>query len=205
MSLAADLVDLFLSSKCLLCNRLPKQLCDECLIAMPFEVRHVSRNDLSGQSIGEYRDQLATTIKAFKERGQRSIGALLGREMAKRLVRPQAELLMAAPSSARRGYVPAEVIAQALSKSWSIPVARLRIKPGGQDQSRLPRIDRLVNLTNRVWSPLPLGNKRILMVDDVVTTGATLAEMARAVRAAGGEPIGFVTVAETLPKSHTNF
>jgi predicted amidophosphoribosyltransferase len=84
-----------------------------------------------------------------------------------------------------------------------MPVARLRIRPGGQDQSQLHRSDRLVNLVNRIWSPIPLSGKRVLLVDDVVTTGATLTEMARAVAVAGGEPIGFITVAETIPKSHT--
>lgn len=203
MSIATDLSNLFLPSNCVICARLPKPLCDECFDALPFESKQVHRGELGGQSIGEYRDEFATVIIAFKERGQRSIGTLLGKELARRLIRPDAQILVAAPSATARGFVPAEVIAGALAKSWTMPVARLRVRPGVRDQSQLHRGDRLVNLVNRIWSPLPLTGKRVLLVDDVVTTGATLTEMARAVAVAGGEPVGFITVAETIPKSHT--
>ncbi len=203
MSIATDLSNLFLPSKCVVCGRLPKPLCDQCLDSLSLEPRDVWRDELRGQSIGVYRDRLATVINAFKERGLRSIGTLLGKEIAKRLIRPDAQLLVAAPSVMRRGFVPAEVITRAVVDHWDIPVSRLRIKPGGQDQSQLQRSDRMVNLVNRMWSPLPLIGKRVLLVDDVVTTGATLTEMARAVAVAGGEPIGFITVAETIPKIHT--
>ncbi len=205
MPLATDLSNLFLPSNCAVCARLPKPLCDECFDTLRFESKLVNRGELSGQSIGEYRDQLATVINAFKERGHRNLGALLGNELAKQLTRPDAQLLVAAPSATARGFVPAEIIAGALGKAWAMPVARLRIRPGGQDQSQPHRCDRLVNLVNRTWSPIPLSGKRVLLVDDVVTTGATLTEMARAVVVAGGEPIGFITVAETIPKSLTKF
>jgi predicted amidophosphoribosyltransferase len=52
---------------------------------------------------------------------------------------------------------------------------------------------------------MPLNEKRVLLIDDVITTGATISEMARAVTEAGGVAVTFITVAETLPKSHTNF
>jgi orotate phosphoribosyltransferase len=42
--------------------------------------------------------------------------------------------------------------------------------------------------------------RRVILVDDVVTTGATLLEAARAVTSAGGEVVGFLTFSETLLK-----
>ena len=203
MTIGEDLRNIFLPSRCVICNKYPKPLCDDCLSKLPITARQVIRADLVGNAVSVYRDDIATCINAFKERGQRSIGTLLGKELARRLIRPDAQLLVAAPSATARGFVPAEVIAGALAKSWTMPVARLRVRPGVRDQSQLHRGDRLVNLVNRIWSPLPLTGKRVLLVDDVVTTGATLTEMARAVAVAGGEPVGFITVAETIPKSHT--
>ena len=44
---------------------------------------------------------------------------------------------------------------------------------------------------------IPLVARRVLLVDDVVTTGATLAEGARAVHVAGGAVLGAATVAST--------
>ena len=42
--------------------------------------------------------------------------------------------------------------------------------------------------------------KRVLLVDDIVTTGSSLVEAARAIRAAGAQVVGFATLAETILK-----
>jgi len=165
----------------------------------------VQRNQLSGFAVSEYRDQIATCINAFKERGHRNFAKLFAKLIAAQLTKPAATLILPAPSLGDRGFVPAEQIAYALGRIWQLPVARLMLRPGGGDQSELKRIDRIANLNHRIWSPTPLHGKRVLLLDDVVTTGATIGEMARAVAEAGGVVATFITVAETMPKSHTKF
>ncbi len=204
MSLFRDLADLLLPAKCVICNRLPRSLCEECLSKILLHPRAVMRQGLSGYSLGVYRDELAEVINAFKERGHRNLGGLLGRELASRLAPNRAEVLVGAPSASNRGFVPAKLIAASVAITWGVGLSSLRIMPGAADQSKLHRNQRLSNLVGRMWSPTALTGKRVLLVDDVVTTGATLAEMARAVTVAGGQPIGFITVAETIPKTLTN-
>jgi predicted amidophosphoribosyltransferase len=79
------------------------------------------------------------------------------------------------------------------------PVVRVR-RPL-LDQAGLPAAERAANLHLALhvpprFAPL-LGTQPVVLVDDVVTTGATLAETARAVRAAGGAVVAAATVAAT--------
>ncbi|MDP9219721.1 MAG: hypothetical protein M3P23_04180, partial [Actinomycetota bacterium] len=69
------------------------------------------------------------------------------------------------------------------------------------DQSGLDAGERAANLSGAFevpprWWP-QLGSARCLLVDDVMTTGATLAEAARSIAVAGGHPFGAAVVAAT--------
>jgi len=81
----------------------------------------------------------------------------------------------------------------------SLPVLTQRRRV--RDQVGLGVDDRAANLAGALWVPpgwaARLGGRPCLLVDDVVTTGATLAEAARALRAAGSGPVVAATVAAT--------
>ena len=69
-----------------------------------------------------------------------------------------------------------------------------------RDQSELNAQQRWNNLNgSMVVSGTPVGLGKVLLVDDLVTTGATLSEAARALRYAGIEVIGAVTAAIAQP------
>jgi ComF family protein len=207
MSVLDDLSNLLLPAKCVLCSRLPKPICQDCWPSNAFAVREVFKQDLRGYAICDYGNVIADLLNGFKDRGQVRIGQLLADQIPRLIERPIANALVFAPSSRSnfyaRGFIPAKVIAERLGKAWSLPLVEIRLRSAAQDQADLDRRHRLENLVGTMEFRRPLSGRRVLLVDDIVTTGATLREMARAVGMAGGEVAGFITVAETLPKSST--
>lgn len=207
MSTLEDLSNLLLPARCALCSRLPKPLCDSCWSRLVFSVREVRKSELTGVAICDYSGEIADLLNEFKERGQVWLGKLLADQIPRFVDKPDVAAIAFAPSSkmnfAKRGFVPAKVIAARIANSWQLPLLNFQVSGSRKDQSELDRLHRLDNLAGTMSLNRPLHGRRVLLVDDIVTTGATLSEMARVVTEAGGRVAGFITVAETLPKSHT--
>jgi predicted amidophosphoribosyltransferase len=70
------------------------------------------------------------------------------------------------------------------------------------DQAGLTATARAANLSGALHSRLDLRGHRVVLVDDVITTGATLTEAARALRAAGAEVQACAVIAAT--ERHTD-
>lgn len=143
-------------------------------------------------------------IRAFKEFGQTSVGKFMAPQMAA-LLAGQTGYLVAVPSSRanqiKRGYSPAFLLARRVATAARLPtIDALRISRSVADQAGLGIDARRQNLEGSMVAGQGVKGKRVILVDDVVTTGATLLEAARAVSAAGGEVVGFLTFAETLLK-----
>lgn len=107
------------------------------------------------------------------------------------------------PSSRRkvreRGFDHAELLARSLGESLDRSVIGLLEKTREvRPQMRLLPTERSTNLANALRCPLPAPIE-ILVVDDVLTTGATLSEASRALKAAGARWVGGLCVARTLP------
>jgi len=103
-----------------------------------------------------------------------------------------------------RGFDQALLLALAATRGRDAPPvlrrAMLRTRPT-PPQSRLSADKRLSNLRRafKARRPAALANRRILVLDDVTTTGATLASCAEAVRAAGAKEVGALALLRTLP------
>ena len=96
----------------------------------------------------------------------------------------------------RRGFRVVELIA---ARAGLAPQRVLRATGTAADQRGLRSADRERNVRGsmRARTPRALEGRRVLLVDDVVTTGATLREAARALAAAGATVVGAATVAST--------
>jgi predicted amidophosphoribosyltransferase len=97
-------------------------------------------------------------------------------------------------SAVERGYDPVRLL---LRRAGLPHTDALRLVRRPQDQLRLGREERFANLEGGMAGRVPLAGRRVLLVDDVVTTGATIQEAVRSVHAADGLVLGASTVAST--------
>jgi ComF family protein len=161
-----------------------------------------------------FEGEVATWIRRFKypapglggldPRPQALCSALLA-DAARRVAAPAPSLLVPVPMHPRRlrerGFHPAGVLARALSRAMRIPAdpRALRAARATASQTGLDRRARRANV-RAAFDARPGFSSPICvaLVDDVVTTGATLAECARALRRAGARHVVGICVARTI-------
>ena len=194
---------------CPACNRRrtgPAGLCPDCL-AQLFDAVH----EPGLLALGRYDGRLAAAVRALKFAGVTRLAEPLAAELAvqvrRRGWRPSA--VTSVPLHPRRlrerGYNQAELIARACALRLQVPYLRLlsRARPTGQ-QARLTTHDRHGNVasafTLAAAAPRVLP-QRILLVDDVLTTGATLEACRHVLRAAGSAVVWSATVAVARPRN----
>lgn len=204
-----DLLDLLLPSACASCDRSGPVLCDACsadLTAAPLE------RDVGGLRVvaaGPYAGSARPALLAHKERGRLRLARPLGGALAAAVTAldlPGPLLLVPVPSSRAavraRGHDHGLRLAEAAARSLTACGVPARAAPvlrqvrATADQAGLDAAARAANLAGAlVCRRRPAGP--VVVVDDVVTTGATLAEAARALRAAGTDLAGGAVVAAT--------
>jgi ComF family protein len=167
-------------------------------------------HDMSESSIvhalGAFDGAFGVMVHALKYDGFRDLAKPLGTLLAGTLHDGQIDVIVAVPTSARkkrkRGFGHAEEIASACGQETrvrSIPDA-LRFTRAVADQTKLNAAKRKANLRGAfaVRDGISLDGSRVLIVDDVLTTGATMCEAARAIKAAGAATVSGGIVALNL-------
>lgn len=142
----------------------------------------------------------------FKYRNRRQLGGHLAGLLVNRLIaagvgsETRIDVVTWAPTSSRRrrqrGFDQAELVARRVAAQLGLPCRRL-VERHGDDvtQTGLGRADRLRGPRFRVRPDV--AGRRILLIDDVVTTGATLGSAAAALRGAGAADVVQAAVAAT--------
>lgn len=210
-----DLLDLVFPRRCLDCGALGEAWCLRCRgRAVSAQVPHPSVEVFAA---GEYAAGLRRVVLAYKERGRRDLAPLLARSVAEagwqrpearlRLVGQPAAVLVPVPSrraaARERGGDHVWRLVRALAAETGHPAARvLRLASRVRDSVGLSAVERARNLAGQMAaaSPGALG-PRALIVDDVLTSGATLSESARALRAAGWDVSRATVIAHTAPRA----
>lgn len=90
---------------------------------------------------------------------------------------------------ARRGFDHMELVSQELSAILGIPLADVLVRDSRRDQRELGREDRQRNLAGSIEVVDDVSGMRLLLADDVVTTGASMRACAKALLARGAESV----------------
>lgn len=152
---------------------------------------------------GACRDLIHAFKYNYKSHLRRPLGLLTAELLADFATRQQPDLLIPVPLHVSRlrsrGFNQAVLLGEVLSRQWQIPLLRQglkRIRPT-TPQVQLPLEQRTHNLHNafRVTDSSAIKNRHIMLVDDVFTTGSTLAECAHILHKAGCHTVSAVTVA----------
>lgn len=196
-------------------ERLPhnRNGCDRCALPLPD-----GRSGICGQcqrspppfdrchSALLYRDPVSHLVAGLKFQGRLHFGRLLGELLARSLQAqtvPRPELVIPVPlHSARlraRGYNQALEIARWVGRALDLPLdaESCRRVRSTAAQSDLPLGERRRNLRGAFALDRPLGVRHLALLDDVVTSGATVAELTKVLKRAGVERVDVWAVART--------
>lgn len=170
-----------------------------------FDCRRRQRSFAWVRAVALYDGALRDYLHAVKYQGQMELGLALGQLMAAHVgLWPglfRSHVIMPVPMSdakrARRGYNQAELLAVMVARKLRRPLvldnlirARETKKSAGLDPTA-----RAANLQGAfdLVRPAEVGGKRVLLIDDIFTTGATMDECARTILRAGAQAVaGFV-------------
>jgi predicted amidophosphoribosyltransferase len=141
-------------------------------------------------------------VAAWKERGLRRIAELAADVVADGLPRPEAHVLTFVAAdrdrTLKRGYRPAQRLARALADRWELPVAPLLVRSGAAPPQRgLSLADRRRNVQGAFRAPGHVP-ARVVLVDDVYTTGSTANAAASALRRGGASQVRVITFARAV-------
>ncbi len=144
-------------------------------------------------------------VQALKYRGRLALAGFFARCLAARPL-PEVDLVLPMPLHPRRlaerGFNQALEIARCLARYEGIrvdPRGVVRVKDT-RPQTELPYEERAKNVRGAFLCRLDLSGKTVAVIDDVMTTGATLNELARALKRAGATWVENLVVARTVPR-----
>ncbi len=211
-SLLDRLLDLIYPPKCPFCGRILERgeegLCLRCQGSLPWTGETAPTVDFCDEALAPlwYRDGARRAVHRYKFNFGRGHSRLMGELMAQCLHDRWGEPLdvivwvpLSPKHRRRRGYDQAELLARRVGELTGLPVeCALEKVRETATQSRIGKDSaRRANVLGayQVKEGAALTGKRVVLVDDVVTSGATLSECASCLRMAGAESVVALTFA----------
>lgn len=205
------LLELLYPPKCVFCGRLLKKteqdICRKCRFALPEAEQSVKHGAYYDECfvVYYYEEFVAESIRRFKFGGMQQYAGAYGRQLAMLLLRRRVgfDVLSWVPVSDKRrrerGYDQTLLLAQSVAAELGAPCVRtLRKVKNNRPQSSQPdAAARHANVLNAYQAVEPgrFAGKRVLLIDDVITTGATLSECSHTLRTAGAASVVCATLA----------
>ncbi|MCS6869900.1 MAG: ComF family protein [Anaerolineae bacterium] len=199
-------LDFFFPPHCLACGRIGSRYCPHCLAELPFPPISYSSEDALRLYIAAapFEGALREAIHALKYKGVRQLAPILAERLAQAFKQSdfQAQAIVALPLHAerlaQRGYNQSALLAEQLAARLRLPYlpeAAQRIR-NTAPQVGLNRQERAANVADAFRAdPEQVRGLRLVLVDDVVTTGATMRACAEALCSAGAAEICGLSVA----------
>lgn len=193
------LLDELFPRACLGCKQEGIDACDRCLRSLPIKPVWVKFDGLSVWSAYDYNESgVGRYIQAWKYRGvQHFLHSWLAM-----IPWPdcEADIVIAVPLHKRklleRGFNQAELIASALAVRFGLPISKAHRRRFTKPQALCDGEERRRNVKRAfAVEAASIAGKRVVLVDDVVTTGSTLQELAAVLRAAGARDIRAICLA----------
>lgn len=182
---------------CILCGKkvyLDNNICKEC------RERRVYYEKLIYYD--EYKDVLKDKIISYKFNDNSYLHHFFAELLLPKLLDKKIDLITSVPISKKRmkerGYNQSELIAEKLAKLLEVPYKKLLTKVHEtKRQSELSKIERAINIIDSFEynSTINIEGKKVLLFDDVFTTGATVNECSRVLKKQGSKSIEVVVIA----------
>ena len=201
--LGRTLLDLVLPAECVLCSSSEDDLCRSCFAEASGPPHIEPFEDMLLVTSGARAELVVRILRQLKDHGQTRLARPLSQWLQHALdlalteagLRPDDAVLVVPPSPwsswRARGFRPVPLI---LSRARMEPLRLLANARRRRDQRSLGARDRIDNLAGAFRARFRLEGISVIIVDDVVTTGSTILEAARALEAAGARVVGAVTL-----------
>lgn len=206
------ILHLLFPPRCVLCRRFLRKeetdLCRDCRRNGPEYLNTKTKVQFldSFAAVWYYEGRVRDSLRRYKFYGARSYASSYGRLLAMKLQEGAPDgfdILTWVPVSTlrrmRRGYDQAQLLARSVGRELDmVPVLTIKKIRHNPQQSRIrDAARRRANVLGayRVIEPEQVRGKRILLLDDIFTTGATVGECARMLRMSGAEEVHCAVVA----------
>lgn len=200
-----NLLNVILPTPCVICSKLGAPLCKLCSDSFELNFSQIELSGLSGFALSDYSPEAALIINYLKEKGITSLTPSIS-NFAKRLWPEELRSVILVPipssraNSKKRGFSHTALIAKAIARQMPGMRTRELLRSTSQrlDQVGLSPKQRVENLHGAFRAELRgfhPTNRPIVLVDDVLTSGATMNEAIRCLRASGLEVASFCVFA----------
>ena len=223
LSIWNDFVDLIFPRCCEACDKglvgNEEIICTTCRISLPRIKTDSILSDTLKDKFAHMREvegaasfllftkkgKVQKLLHALKYKGRSEVGTelgfMFGQEMVESRILPDAELIISVPLHkkriSKRGYNQSDLLAEGFSKATQIPWSgtTLARNKNTTSQTGKTKRERRENVKDVFVVSENIGLKRVIVIDDVLTTGATLEACVEALKAAGCETFFILTIA----------